>query len=381
MKYFTIIFSAFIIVGSLFCSTDLNKEPKELVRKDLTKYNLVFKDTMEFQTDGDVIWILDKNTSFYLGMNSAKNKIYLFNLKGKLITKIEKEGKGPEEYHKIKQIALTPNGNIIVVNTSKAILYNREGTFLTECAGLYEDFLPIGPPRSIAIDDSTIVFSSVHPHNIKKNVSYFRNKENFTSTALNVFTCEFENFAPYEDESIYTKKFLPLMFSKLYAINPKNNSIVTTYPYDNNIYTYDKSNRTKYKNIKMYPDYFGLVEGAKGGDKGLDKQTYLVQKNSNNRSIEVSEDGKVLIQYTKGRSDDQIFKSLAGSNSVDYKPKRYFGVYDLLSGQKITEDILDDSENMRLVDFIDMENIIFYTNKLNNNDLEDKVHVIRASLE
>jgi hypothetical protein len=78
---------------------------------------------------GDILY---RNGIFYISERSGS--IYLFNEKGKYLSKLNKLGQGPGEYTSISSFALDTVGNIHVMDLSikKILMYNCNAEFISE---------------------------------------------------------------------------------------------------------------------------------------------------------------------------------------------------------------------------------------------------------
>ena len=115
--------------------------------------------------DGDRIFILD---------GYGGSSIHAFDLSGKFLFTINRQGKGPGEYLSIKNITIdTVNRHIYIASLGKKILrYDRDGHFIDECTN-------IGFPEYIRFENNfSHVFSVDHARPTGNNT--------FTTTSIMV---------------------------------------------------------------------------------------------------------------------------------------------------------------------------------------------------
>ena len=92
-----------------------------------TSINYIPLETTDSSLLGTIYNIIKRESSFYV---HSRDAIFRFNEKGKFLGKIERVGKGPEEYSVIKDFDISPSEDLIAILTwGKILYYNTTGEF------------------------------------------------------------------------------------------------------------------------------------------------------------------------------------------------------------------------------------------------------------
>ncbi len=356
----------FIIILFTFISCQKEKyEDSELARAEL-----VATDTLVFEDPKEKIILLDKSESHYLGVNSGKSKLYLFDEDGKISLIIDKKGSGPEEYTNVKKAAFCGDSLLAIIELFAVSIYDREGNFVSRCTGLQDQYFP-SHFLFASSNDSTdeIFFSAYHPSNSTSDLSYFRNKENFNFVKFDPQECKATGFAPYEQTSVYTRKYFPTMQSGIFDINKEENILVAMHALDDNVYWYDLDSLKLVRETKIEYDHFTAAKGVSPDENDLITEIRLIQINSKNIQLKVAPGGEIITCYMLGIPEEEAaVKSIAAYNNLE--KKKFIALFDK-EGRKLCKDI-EDKSNASILKFLDTQNILFRATEIENSDGEAK---------
>lgn len=236
-------------------------------------------------------------------------------------------------------------------------------------------------PEAHAFGEHAIVFSTVHPANYANDVNYFNQAENFTFVSIDPATCTHHTFGRYEEGSVYREQYFPNMTDGFIDVSSDRKKLYCVYPVDQHVYIYDAATHMLAHSFPTQSAHFDPPEGAKPGNDDIDVQLRLLQKNDRYAKVFISSDSLILLRYWEGRSEEELVTSVAKLRTSPVQQASFLELYDP-SGKKLAQDIPYPSETGILMDFIDKEHILFYANRLDEEDrLEDKLFVITGKLQ
>lgn len=111
---------------------------------------------------GKVDKIVLQNDKIYLLDKEQSSSIFIFDIKGNFISKIQKIGKGPGEYSELSDFNVNNAGNIIVNDgfQKKLIYYSSTGEYIKE------NHLRFPTAQFALIDDGYVFIGSGYAHNL-----------------------------------------------------------------------------------------------------------------------------------------------------------------------------------------------------------------------
>lgn len=100
-----------------------------------------------FRSVSDMIW---QNGRIYI-YDISLQELFAFDESGKFIFKLNRMGKGPEEYGSMRDFEIDEEGNIHILSNKEVVIYNADGKF--------QKRIPFSLPASYHINPTSLAFS------------------------------------------------------------------------------------------------------------------------------------------------------------------------------------------------------------------------------
>ncbi len=301
-------------------------------------------DSVIIELQDDFVNIIYFNGSFFAGINSQRNKIFIYDTSGEIKKVINKLGIGPKEYKKIVKFGILSSDEIAVVDETKILFFDIHSEKITSCPLDVKKILPL--PHDLYLFEGgkgSLFFTSSSMEHSPSQETYFDFVHTFT--VFKQRNCTFKNLGGYPVTSIYRGQLYPTAFEPYIYVDHFEEKVYQIFPYELNIYIYDMSGKLR-EVLPVKPDQFGKTVYRK--EKSLENMIYLLQKNSRFRKIIVG-NKYIILQYLEALPDEYISKSLELYNKEGrFKRGNQASIYNK-NGQKQGLDFRID--NMSLIGF------------------------------
>jgi len=344
------------------------QENYENTMHDKVEINIV--DSLIFYPDRDFVNILDFNESYLFGINTQKDKVFVYEKTGEIKKIIDQKGEGPNEYNKLAKVGITSHDEILIADSDKILFFDINSDRVSRCVFDKENILPIPPDLHISGgDNGMFYFTSSSMKYSPRNEVYFDSIHTFTSFSRD---CSFDNLGGYPTKSVYQENTIVTAFEPKMHVDPSGERIYQLFPYGKYIFVYDLSG-TLVKSIPTSPDYFGSTVTNK--EHSLESIIYLLQKNSRYRNIVVGKE-YIILHYLQALPDEEIVKSLARYNKEGrFKRKQFFSIYNL-NGEKLGVDFED--KNISYLIGFDEQGYLWFQSI--TDDIQVKIYKAKISL-
>ncbi len=327
----SILFLLFILFIFTFSFNCASKHDNSI---DKSQINLKIVDSIVFDTNNEFVLIRSFNNDYYLGVNAANDKLFLFNSYGKKMRIIASKGEGPLEYEQILNYGLTPSNDIVVFDGSKVLIFeNNSNKIKRICTIDVNETLPeFNDNRLFVNNDYHIIMSSSSMGNPSFK-EYFQSARTFTVMDT---TCQHKNLGGYPEGNMFLKKVYIMGYdTRTWIPANEEDKIFQMFRWDRHIYVWDSKTGGVIQTIDLHPDYFGEIIHKK--ESSMENMFYSLQRNA--RFIDFIVGSKYIVTYyMTGVKEEDVSMSMEKYNSqLDKLVRRLFSVYDR-EGNKIGAD-------------------------------------------
>lgn len=357
----------------LNCKQDTASSPKE--KPIGVSYDLIFYDTLVLDVPTANIKLTGKQGGQYVGYDIDNYDVFVFSESGRVSSKFNRKGEGPEEYKLIRKAGFLSEDKLVVFDDTKAQVYRKDGTFLWSCG--YRSVSDIWPNPGdnivCSLNDTTVIISSSGNYSPEQK-EYFEKTQ--VGSVIELKSCSIANFGGYDENSLYIKSdkhYIPLYGVKTCYI-PSRQEYAYVFQLDPRIFLYSLKNR-KESIIQTYPEFFEEPYGSKEFDPST--QLVVLQKNSYYRGIAADNDFLYLL-YVKKKDDGELFDNPYDKGTMDevfVNRDMYLDIYDY-SGNKLTQDILVSNTMIDLLAAPSKDSLMF----VKTIEVEDKVNMERKAI-
>lgn len=320
----------FLLLTNIICimffmqSCDLNKDTKNLKYS----FSLDIIDSLKINFTSKELQPVDYNDylKYYLFVDyRGVDTILIIDDFGKIINKFSprKELNLAKDIH-IGSVGFHKN-EILVATTKNIYIYNLDGSINKTIHDInYTDIWNYNKKiKNIShLNNESYIFQYLNLNTKDPSYSkeYYKNSK--ILTFINLKNEDLENVISYENssilnEAIYGQNLTYFDYNKndsnIYLLN---NPDPTIYIYRNSKKKNGKMNFKLSQKIKIWPDSLPLTLNYKFNKKTLPDYTKLVSLNGQFMSLDVVENGKSLITYMTGMSEN-LFMNLFNSNTSE----------------------------------------------------------------
>ena len=115
--------------NSITCIDGVNIHETDSLSSIFKNFEIIRLETIDESLIGQRInKIRKKNHTYFISYDNKT--LVIFNRQGEFLRKIQKIGPGPGEYTSLVDFDVLPNGNIIILDVRKLLLYSNDGEFL-----------------------------------------------------------------------------------------------------------------------------------------------------------------------------------------------------------------------------------------------------------
>ncbi len=179
-----------------------------------TKKECVFGEISKVFIDNDLIFVLDKEFA---------KKAFIFNIEGKFITQVGKNGNGPNEYSNLQDIDIDKTNRQIILydlNNWKILYYDYDGNFIKTIQ--FAEY----PGMTICHISENTIASYLHTpvKRNKKQLLLFNEKGEIKNQYYSFVNKNIEFLMPdYFSKVNHEVFFIPIFYDKIYKIDSKSN--------------------------------------------------------------------------------------------------------------------------------------------------------------
>lgn len=322
-------------------------------RQNLPSAKLQYIDTIQFDTNNELVGLYVFDHQSFIGVNSALSKLFIYNSHGILKKIINEQGDGPEAYKKIIKFGFLDSDHIAIADFGKILVYNLSDGSKTICTFRTDEVFPLTETRNLfSSDGRNLVFATADNNLSPESEQYF--EKTHTITSISSSDCSFRHGGGYPTQSIYREKFFPNHFGPRLAIAPNRDRIFQLFPYDQILFVFSSDSLKLLDKINLSPQFFGDITHKNGSDPST--QLFLIQKNSSYKGLVIGKN-KIITHYRMGLEDEKITSSLVMANQQKEERAYFLEVYDR-QGRKLCQDIRTGGRIAFLVGCDENDNII-----------------------
>jgi len=145
----------FLMSFILFLQSCFQENYKNTIH-DKVEINIV--DSLIVYPDSDFVNILDFNESYLFGINTQKDKVFVYEKTGEIKKIIDQKGEGPNEYNKLAKIGITSHDEILVADDDKILFFDINSDRVSRCVFDKENILPIPPDLHISEGNNVMFY-------------------------------------------------------------------------------------------------------------------------------------------------------------------------------------------------------------------------------
>lgn len=207
-----------------------------------TKYGNSLGKIDKIIIEGNRIYILDARTS---------RSLYVFEISGKFLFKIQKAGRGPGEYTELNDFTLSDN-NIVLLGYQKVLFFDLQGNYLhTEnLSWIAENIIFKNNKELYLFQNSFLDKENFVPHHVIKTNAQFDTSDLYLEP-LRQELHDYYRFQKFEDMILLSAP--PLFVNEIYDISEKDYKIFLKFNFLNKNIPNDIIKEATIKDLKNTP--------------------------------------------------------------------------------------------------------------------------------
>lgn len=373
MIRFCFLMGIFIILFS--CKSDINKTTEDTM---LPEMKIVFFDTIFIENQEDLIYLIERQNSSILGYSGNSKEVFVFDDSGRIESRFQRVGEGPEEYNDIWAIGFTNDSDIIIMDEYKILIYSVKGVFKKSCD---LDIRSVHPSlwyyNFKKLEDNRFLFNSIKPGLNTEDMPFF--DKTHISTLYNLDSCTFQNLGGYDPDGLYRKHVVGINEWPLLLYH--EGLQYTVFPLEKKMYLYNVSNLHLVNTFTLFPEEtFGEYKYV----SGTDPQVQLIQNQANSFYKDFDKSAKELyLLYVSKKPDNEIKDNVFDDNGreeIFFKRDVYLELYDF-KGKKLCKDIFVSDYMTQILSVESTDKIIFVkTLKPKNEKEPERLALLYAKL-